>query len=252
MDQLRDILNVATVIQESTLDRESGFATLLSEINETFLALDPLLVQCSGLLIMFLARTHSAFVASIRLAASGQGPETFMVLRGAIENALYAIHIKHDPEAFDRGNAWLGRHIGIREGSRTRQEFTIANVKESLRRTDEELHRTCQALYDRCLDLGAHPNQRGHFAASQFSDLDNPEGPEFRSYLFTPRGKIVRFALRSCIEVGVFALRVFGFVFEERLKLTAMLTDINVLHRDAMVFCQASISAEPYEETPSG
>jgi hypothetical protein len=252
MHNLRDILNRARINQQDTLDREFEFGEALDDINATFLDLSPLLVNCAGLLIMFLARAHGAFVGAVRMATSGQVPETFMLLRGAVENSLYAIHIKRDPAATYRGKNWLSRHAGAREGSRTRQEFTIASVKESLRETSAELRQVCDALYGRCLDLGAHPNQRGHFATSVFTDLDNPEGPEFKAFLFSPNPKINRFALRSCVEVGIFTLRVFGHVFEERLQLTAMPARIGTLHHNLAVFCERKIREEPYGETPAG
>lgn len=252
MNDLQEILREATVNEQRTLDQEPEFAEALADINAAFIGLSPLLLNCSGVLIMFLARAHSAFVGAVRMATSGQIPETFMLLRGAIENALYAIHVKQTPEARDRGEVWLSRHAGVRQGSRTRQEFTVANVKESLRQTSAELRQTCDALYARCIDLGAHPNQRGHFAASLFTNVSDSDELEFKAFLFSPSPKITRFALRSSVEVGMFALRVFGHVFKERLQLTDVLQRIDTLNRDLMIFCKRKINEEPYSETPAG
>src|SRR5271157_2360880 len=40
-----------------------------------------------------MVRTHSSFLAGIRLAMSGQVSESFPVLRAAVEQAWYALHI---------------------------------------------------------------------------------------------------------------------------------------------------------------
>lgn len=44
-----------------------------------------------------IVRTHSSFLAAIRLAMSGQIPESYAILRVGIEQAWYALHITKDP-----------------------------------------------------------------------------------------------------------------------------------------------------------
>ena len=44
-----------------------------------------------------LVRAHSAFLASVRLAMSGQSFEAQVVLRSGIESAWYALHMATDP-----------------------------------------------------------------------------------------------------------------------------------------------------------
>jgi len=49
--------------------------------------------------IIFVARTHSYFLAAVRLAVSGQIPETYNLLRGCLENALYGYYLLKVPDS---------------------------------------------------------------------------------------------------------------------------------------------------------
>lgn len=175
------------------------FATFLDRANDMFLATNDLLHNSpDSMLIMFLGSAHGAFIGAVRMAASGQLPETFMLLRGGIENALYALHIRADPAPPDRAAAWARRSGGEAELKRVRQEFAVGNVKRTLKSRSAALHDLVAELYDRCLDLGGHPNERGHFAAATFTNVDPDGTAEFQVNLFTPNRETRRFLLRSC------------------------------------------------------
>jgi hypothetical protein len=237
-DDLRSILKRAAQNESATLDHEERAADFLSRLNATFLSTNSLLVNSpDSLLIMFLGRAHSAVIGAVRMAASGQLPETFMLLRGALENSFYALHIKCDKSPPDRFTTWINRSQGPTESKRCRNEFTIANVMASLRQRSPSLHSVADQLYGRCLDLGGHPNQRGHFAASTFTNVEPGGAAEFKVDLFTPNIRTRRFLLRSCAEVGILVLRVFVEVFTERFKLTSLPQRTEDLHRELSELC---------------
>jgi hypothetical protein len=54
-------------------------------------------------------RAHSSFLAATRLSTSGQLLEAFVVLRVAIEQAWYALHIAKDPTGHARAEVLLRR-----------------------------------------------------------------------------------------------------------------------------------------------
>lgn len=224
MDTLRTLLQASTHLQESNLDREQWLADFLGSVNDIFVLSADYLTNTEGLLILFMARAHSAFVGAVRMAASGQLAEAFMLLRGLIENGLYAVHIKADAT---RGRIWMDRHHTAEDERRVRSEFTVRRVLDTVQGRNTDLARIVRVLYDRCLDLGAHPNQRGHFATAEFG---LPDHAQFKAFLFTPDPKKIHFLLRSCGEVGVVALRLFLLVFEERLRLTPVPEDVAALH----------------------
>jgi hypothetical protein len=62
--------------------------------------------QNRGVPRMLIARSSSAFLAATRLAMSGQVFEARPVLRVAIEQAWYALHIAKDPAAPRRVHMW--------------------------------------------------------------------------------------------------------------------------------------------------
>src|SRR5207249_3182286 len=98
------------------------------------------------------------FVGAVRMAASGQLPETFMLLRGVIENALYALHIKRDPAPPALAQIWIRRSLGDTQEKQVRSEFAVGNVMKTLQAESVQIHSVTADLYGRCLDLGAHPN----------------------------------------------------------------------------------------------
>ena len=53
-----------------------------------------------------MVRSHSSFLAGIRLVMSGQVPESFPVLRSVVESAWYALHIAKDPRGTKRYEIW--------------------------------------------------------------------------------------------------------------------------------------------------
>lgn len=46
----------------------------------------------------FLLRSHASYLGAVRLSASTQFAETYMVLRGCLENALYGLFIHENPK----------------------------------------------------------------------------------------------------------------------------------------------------------
>jgi hypothetical protein len=231
VDTLRTLLEASTRLQESNLDREEWLADFLGSVNAVFVLSSDFLANSDGLLILFMARAHSAFVGAVRMAASGQLAETFMLLRGLIENGLYAVHIKSDAT---RGRIWMDRHRTAEGERRVRSEFKFRRVLGTVQAINSDLGRIVHVLYDRCLDLGAHPNERGHFASAEFQD---PDDAQFKAFLFTPDPKKIHFLLRSCGEVGVVALRLFLLVFEERLRLTPVPENVSELHEALAEYC---------------
>ncbi len=130
----------------------------LKGINECFQKIiDHLLNTPNFLEALFLLRAHSAYYAACRLAMSGQVPETFVILRSCLENALYALHIKNNPAS---GEVWLKRHDDENSLRATRNEFKYGNIIETLAKADSSLHATAKLLYERTIDFGAHPNER--------------------------------------------------------------------------------------------
>ena len=112
-----------------------------------------------------LVRAHSAFLASVRLAMSGQSFEAQVVLRSGIESAWYALHMATDPVPGARAEVWLRRNDDDEATTMCRNEFTVAKVRASHEAVDPQGATDLQWLYETLIDFGAHPNQRGVLAS---------------------------------------------------------------------------------------
>ena len=123
-------------------------------------------------------RCHSALRAAAQLAISGQSPEAFMVLRGALELALYAHHAASSDE---RALLWLNRHDSEETRKQCSQEFTPRLIFPVLRAKDPGVERIAHKLYERTIDFGAHPN-----AAGVLGTMEHKEDSAGDQYLSTP------------------------------------------------------------------
>ncbi len=162
----------------------------------------------------FLMRSHSSFLCGVRLALSGQIPETYMVLRGAIENALYGLYVSRNPKSAE---IWLNRHEDEKSKQRTRNLFSYSNVIQFLKSVDKRSYDATSQMYDRCIDLGAHPNERSVTSVMNMSKNDKELHYEV-AYLVgnTPA---LHLAMKSTAQIGVCSLDIFQNVFRERFEI---------------------------------
>lgn len=105
----------------------------------------------------FLIRSHSLYLGAIRLGLSGQLSESYLLLRACLENALYGIHIKHNPGLFE---TWIKRDDSEENKKMVRNEFTKNKMLGTLKSEDNKLSNNIDLLYERTITLGAHPNEK--------------------------------------------------------------------------------------------
>ncbi|MEJ5378554.1 MAG: hypothetical protein WHX93_18440 [bacterium] len=109
------------------------------------------------LAFFFLFRSHSAYLAGVRLALSGQIPEAYMVLRGSLECALYGLYVARKPSV---GEVWLRRDEDDEAKKKVKQEFKVSNLFEVLGVEDRKLANIARKFYEITIDYGGHPNQQ--------------------------------------------------------------------------------------------
>jgi hypothetical protein len=179
-----------------------------------YVAADNLKNPSDPLVALFLLRAHSAFRAAVRLAMSGQLPEAYMVLRGALEQALYGFFINQKPDLAD---VWLKRHENDQSTKKVKDAFQIVHMLGLLLKRDAALGSTVRRLYERTIDFGAHPNERAIITNMQRNETD--ESIVFNSNYTSGDGVWLRGCLKTCVEVGVACLKIFEIVFRERFRL---------------------------------
>jgi hypothetical protein len=172
-------------------------------------------------------RTHSSFLASIRLAMSGQLPESYAVLRASIEQAWYALHIAKDPHPPERVTVWLCRNDDEASRSKCKNEFTLKNVRSTHESVDSVTAKQLHELYERMIDFGAHPNQQSLFLAMSQAKTD--EESNFTVGILWASPDRILLTVRMAVAVAVGDLNVFQHVFPERFRLISLDEEIEAL-----------------------
>jgi hypothetical protein len=167
-----------------------------------------------------MVRTHSCFLAGLRLAMSGQGSEAFPVLRSAVECTWYALHIAKDPKGTERAEIWLRRNEDAIAKSRCKSEFTVAKLRQTHDALDPNTAKDLPGIYEDLIDFGAHPNQFGVMTAMRKSGGEKQVG--FSIGILHAKPLSIVLALRMAVAVAIGALKTFQLVFPERVTLAGI------------------------------
>jgi uncharacterized membrane protein YccC len=204
---------------------------LLQRLHNTFQRVEEALEndQNQNLLVprFLIIRTHSAFLASIRLAMSGQLSESCVLLRSAIEQAWYALHMAKDPKPPNRIKVWLKRNVDAASKAKCKAEFTIANVCSTHQQLDPATAKQLHDLYETVIDFGAHPNPRGALVAMGTARTE--KRISFRVPILSPKRKALVSTLRTAVAVAVGTLKVSQLIFPERFSIMLLDDEIKKL-----------------------
>jgi hypothetical protein len=178
-----------------------------------------------------MVRTHSSYLAGLRLAMSGQVSEAFSVLRSVVECAWYALHIAKDPKGTERAEIWLRRNENAVAKSRCKSEFSITKVRQTHEDLDPNTVADLHKLYENLIDFGAHPNQFGVMMAMRKSGDDRQL--DFSVGILHAEPLPIALALKMAVGVALGALKTFQLVFPERFTIIGIDVEIQKLIGDA-------------------
>jgi hypothetical protein len=211
-DHLSAFIDMARRNVFATFANCPGTYRRIKDIDELYLALfDEYSDPENALGAAFGMRCHSALRASAQLMLAGQIPEGYMVLRGALEHALYAHHASTSDE---RTQIWMNRGDNEASKKKSASEFSGRNFFPSLRERDQLTGQIVGDLYERCIELGAHPNAMGVTSTLTVGEHQNHYSFDF-SYL-TGDGLNLRLALKSWSQAAIVCLDIFGMVLSDR------------------------------------
>lgn len=179
---------------------------------------------------ILLVRIQSAFLAAVRLAMSGQTVEAAPVVRAAIEQAWYALHIARDPRPPERGSIWLKRDSTPKARARCKQEFRISNVFGTHKALDATSARTLKQLYEDVIDFGGHPNKKGVLASMQREEM--LDTVTYKIGILNPDPLLVSMTLKTVIEVAIGTLKVSQLIAPRQLKVAGLDLTIEQLIRE--------------------
>jgi len=158
----------------------------------------------------FFARCHSSFWGAAQLGLSGLIPESFMVLRGSLENAMYAFRVYTSPELV---TVWVKRNESPSDLKRCKDKFSIKNIGESMATRYSKLSEDCAAVYDYLIEEGAHPNPAVFASHAESTRTEQGDHILRVSYLHPER---VDLFLETAQKVGDISLRIFAELFPDQ------------------------------------
>ncbi|MDP3723180.1 MAG: hypothetical protein Q8R91_06780 [Candidatus Omnitrophota bacterium] len=191
---------------------------LLLDIHHVFRkAIDHLTNTREVVEAVFLPRSHAAYLGGAGFAMSGQLREAYLVLRGGLEDALYAYFIFIDSEA---KRAWLEGDKQVR-----RNKFHMGSILQKLEAREGRFGSGVRDLYGLLIELGAHPNPSAVFPNMQIKQTE--EFIQFDSLYLNIAPSPLKAALKTSACVGAWVLQVFQRVFETRFELIGIVEDVN-------------------------
>lgn len=174
----------------------------------------------------FLFRSHSAYLAGVRLALSGQVPEAYMVLRGSLECALYGLYVARKPSV---GEVWLRRDEDEQAKKKVKQEFKVASLFQVLDSEDQKLRKIAGDLYERTIDYGGHPNQQAFLSVMKQQSLGSKT--TFQSAYMIGNESALHLCLKSSAQIGTCALSIIRLVFRERFDILGISDELEALKK---------------------
>ncbi len=216
-----------------TLAEQQGWATFVQQRQAFGLltSVEALLRSAASMLTntedivpaLLLLRTHGAYLASVRLAIGTQCPDAYAVMRVCLENALYAFYIHRTPSALA---VWVQRHQSAQHKKAARQEFAHSRLIECLKKEQKRTAQAIEELYERTIDLGAHPNERSISANMKMLQ------EEVRLNHLTDDALVIKMALKTACDVGIASVALFRNVFRERFDLSGLSDKIDGIIKD--------------------
>ena len=111
----------------------------------------------------------------------------------------------------------MRRHDDASALKRVKGEFTIKNVRDTLRARNRHAADRFDLLYERTIDLGGHPNERavtGSMAVTESGDQQRM----VQKYLHGDSLELLH-ALKTTTQIGIVSLEIFNEVFGPRFEL---------------------------------
>jgi hypothetical protein len=239
---LRAFLHAANESERECLAEYKDLVTFLDKIDLLFRKFFAGEIAGHPLPWMLFLNAHASFLAAVRIALSGQAPPTHMVLRGAMESALFALIASCSEE---NRAAWLDRD---KDRRRSRKIYNAHDAIKLLK-DDPGLFQGVSEAYDLAIDFGAHPNLRSVVDHVSFKVTD--EGyPVTLAYLHgAPSTQGLR-AVAACIEIGLFILFISPHAFPNVDKALNVHTEASDLRKEFDRFAQEAYSDEDDQAVP--
>jgi tetratricopeptide (TPR) repeat protein len=162
---------------------------------------------------IFVTRCHSAYRGAVRVAASGELPEAFALMRSALENALYAFHIHRNPK---KGEIWMKRGDDTKSKKDSKKAFEITPILKEYESLDSYNGAPAKNLYDTLIDYGAHPNADSVY--TNISLEEDEKGKRVLSLQLNTNELPLKYALVNVARTGGCCLFIFENIYRKRFQ----------------------------------
>jgi hypothetical protein len=215
-DKLSEFFEAVRKQQFATFANFPWAYNILREIDDCFDVAARNLNQPKPFLpALFLVRSHSAYRAACATATAGQLPESSVLLRSSLEYAGYALHIFRHPAL---GETWLRRHDDAAASlSAVRNAFAAISIEKTIIETEAKLGKLYKELYQKTIDFGGHPNERG-VSSNMLIEESETEKQLRLIYLHANELHIMN-SFAEVARVGFCCLHIFQHIFKERFLL---------------------------------
>jgi hypothetical protein len=216
-DRLTEYIENCRTNQFATFANKPAFKLLL-EIDDCFFKiLDKPINPRPWFPFQFIHRSHSSWRAACGMVMSGQVQEANAMLRLSLETAAYGYYISTDSSIAE---AWIKRNDWATELRDFKKKFQHVTVKQKVIDDAPKLGRIFEQLYERTIDYGAHPNERGFSLNSNISEIDDTV--EWLQIYLQGDGLPLDFALKSTAQIGVWNLAIFQLVYPQKWELLGL------------------------------
>lgn len=111
-----------------------------------------------------------------------------------------------------------------------KKEFTHGKVTKDITNADPDVARAYTELYDRAIDYGAHPNERGASMGSAITDTDD-RGVRFETIILHEDGVMLDFSLRTIAQVGICVLGIAQIIYPLRMQATGVQFQLDTISK---------------------
>lgn len=211
-DSLSEFMDIARNNSFATFANCPAQYKILTAIDGVYRhAIDNLINTPEWFAAFFLLKSHSAYLGAAAFSIAGQCAESYMVLRGCIEAALWGLYLSRHK---DSRETWLQKHNDENSLKRVKAEFKIVNLFAELKMADSAMHKAAKTLYDRTIDYGAHPNEAA--LTSLLNKTEEGNTIKFNLSYLSGDTPAFRLALKTTAQVGVCSLLIFKNIYSER------------------------------------
>jgi hypothetical protein len=227
-DSLSEFMDIARNNSFATFANCPDQYKVLSAIDGIYRhAIDNLVNTPEWFASFFLLKSHSAYLGAAAFSIAGQCAESYMVLRGCIEAALYGLYLSRHKASH---KTWLQRHNDDISLRRVKDEFKIVNLFAELKMVDQVTHDAVKTLYGRTIDYGAHPNEAA--LTSLLNRTDKGGSVVFNLRYLSPDSPAFRLALKTTAQVGTYSLLIFKNIYHERFAILGIDRTLDELKKD--------------------